>query len=163
MQRVRQRQKHCRSVVGLSKEPPTTTTTEIRARPIEVAQSLRDEETSSAGIVRKIIILLMIVGSCRTRKKNGTYQPKNKSDGDGKASVDSSDSDGDALAIFLLHVFLEIMNGHLILLLHFIFVVTKTSSIRMSLCSLEILCVWEMILHVRLRALAPFRSRHMMG
>jgi hypothetical protein len=33
----------------------------------------------------------------------------------------------------------------------------------MSLCSLEILCVWEMILCVRMRALAPFRSRHMMG
>jgi hypothetical protein len=56
-------------VVGLSKEPPTTTTTEIRARPTEVAQSPRDEETSSAGIVRKIIIILMIVGSCRTRRK----------------------------------------------------------------------------------------------
>jgi hypothetical protein len=56
-------------MVGLSKEPPTTTTTEIRARPTEVAQSLRDEKTSSAGIVRKIIIILIIVGSCRTRRK----------------------------------------------------------------------------------------------
>jgi hypothetical protein len=52
-----------------SKEPPTTTTIEIRARPIKVAQSPRDEEISSAGIVRKIIIILMIVGSCRTRRK----------------------------------------------------------------------------------------------
>jgi hypothetical protein len=42
----------------------------------------------------------MIVGSCRTRRKNGTYQPKNKSNADGKASVVSSDSDGDALAVF---------------------------------------------------------------
>jgi hypothetical protein len=50
-------------VAGLSKEPPTTTTTEIRARPIKVAQSPRDEATSSVGIVRKIIIILMIVGS----------------------------------------------------------------------------------------------------
>jgi hypothetical protein len=33
-------------------------------------------------------------------KRNGIYQPKNKSDGDGKASVVSSDSDGDALAVF---------------------------------------------------------------
>jgi hypothetical protein len=33
-------------------------------------------------------------------KRNGTYQPKSKSDGDGKASVVSSDSDGDALAVF---------------------------------------------------------------
>jgi hypothetical protein len=33
-------------------------------------------------------------------KRNSTYQPKNKSDGDGKACVVSSDSDGDALAIF---------------------------------------------------------------
>jgi hypothetical protein len=33
-------------------------------------------------------------------KRNGTYQPKNKSDGDGMASVASSDSDGDALAGF---------------------------------------------------------------
>jgi hypothetical protein len=33
-------------------------------------------------------------------KRKGTYQPKNKSDGDGKASVVSSDSDGDALAVF---------------------------------------------------------------
>jgi hypothetical protein len=30
----------------------------------------------------------------------GTYQPKNKSDGDGKASIVSNDSNGDALAIF---------------------------------------------------------------
>jgi hypothetical protein len=56
-------------VVGLSKEPPTTTKTEIRARTTEVAQIPRDKETSSAGIVRKIIIILMIVGSCRTRRK----------------------------------------------------------------------------------------------
>jgi hypothetical protein len=56
-------------VTGLSKEPPITTTTEIRPRPIEVAQSPRDEETSSAGIVRKIIIILMIAGSCRTGRK----------------------------------------------------------------------------------------------
>jgi hypothetical protein len=54
-------------VAGLSKEPPPTTT-EIRASPTEVAQSPRNE-TSSAGIVRKIIIILMIVGSCRTRRK----------------------------------------------------------------------------------------------
>jgi hypothetical protein len=56
-------------VAGLSKEPLTITTTEIRVRPIEVAQSLRDEETSSAGVVRKIITILIIVGSCRTRRK----------------------------------------------------------------------------------------------
>jgi hypothetical protein len=56
-------------VAGLSKEPPTITTTEIRVRPIEAAQSLRDEETSSAGVVRKIITILIIVGSCRTRRK----------------------------------------------------------------------------------------------
>jgi hypothetical protein len=56
-------------VVGLSKEPPTTTKTEIRARLTEVAQIPRDKETCSAGIVRKIIIILMIVGSCRTRRK----------------------------------------------------------------------------------------------
>jgi hypothetical protein len=61
-------QKHCRSMAGLSKEPPTTTTTQIRARPTEVAQS-PNEKTSSAGIVRKIIIILMIVGSYRTRRK----------------------------------------------------------------------------------------------
>jgi hypothetical protein len=42
----------------------------------------------------------MTIGSWRTRRKKGTYQPKNKSDGDGKASVVSSDFDGDALAIF---------------------------------------------------------------
>ena len=33
-------------------------------------------------------------------KRNGTYQPKNKSDGSGKASVVSSDSDGECLAVF---------------------------------------------------------------
>jgi hypothetical protein len=33
-------------------------------------------------------------------KINSIYQPNNKSDGDGKASVVSSGSDGDALAIF---------------------------------------------------------------
>jgi hypothetical protein len=56
-------------VAGLSKEPPTTTTTEIRVRPTKVARSPRDEKTSSAGIVRKIITILIIVGSCRTRRK----------------------------------------------------------------------------------------------
>jgi hypothetical protein len=56
-------------MVGLSKEPPTTTTTEIRVRPTKVARSPRDEETSSAGIVRKIITIMIIVGSCRTRRK----------------------------------------------------------------------------------------------
>jgi hypothetical protein len=56
-------------VVGLSKEPPTTTSTEIRVRPTEVAQSSRDKQTSFAGIVRKIIIILMTIGSCRTRRK----------------------------------------------------------------------------------------------
>jgi hypothetical protein len=56
-------------VAGLSKEPPTTTTTKIRARPTEVAQSPSDKKLSSAGIVRKIIIILMIVGSYRTRRK----------------------------------------------------------------------------------------------
>jgi hypothetical protein len=47
-------------VARLGKEPPPTTTTEIRVRLTEVAQSPRDE-TSSAGIVRKIITILMIV------------------------------------------------------------------------------------------------------
>jgi hypothetical protein len=56
-------------MVGLSKEPPPTITTEIRVRPTEVARSPRDEETSSAGIVRKIITITIIVGSCRTRRK----------------------------------------------------------------------------------------------
>jgi hypothetical protein len=55
-------------MAGLRKEPLTTTTTEIRARQTEVTQSPRDE-TSSAGIVRKIITILMTVGSCRTRRK----------------------------------------------------------------------------------------------
>jgi hypothetical protein len=82
-------------------------------------------------------------------KINGTYQPKNKSNGDGKASVASTDSE--MLYLFLLHVFLGIMNGYLILQLHFIFAIIKTGSVRMSLCSLEILFVWEMILCVRLR------------
>jgi hypothetical protein len=94
--------------------------------------------------------------------KKFTYQPKNNSDSDGKASVVSSDSDGDALVIFAACVSRD-NDGYLILLLHFIFVVTKTGSYHMSLCSMEILCVWYMILCVRLRALAPFRSRHMMG
>jgi hypothetical protein len=38
-------------------------------------------------------------------KRNGTNQLKNKSDGDGKASVVSSDCDGDALAIFAACVY----------------------------------------------------------
>jgi hypothetical protein len=56
-------------VAGLSKEPPTTTTTEIRVRLTEVAESPRDLKTSSAGILRKIITILIIVGSCRTKRK----------------------------------------------------------------------------------------------
>jgi hypothetical protein len=55
-------------VAGLSKEQPPTTTTEIRGRSTEVTQSPRDE-TSSAGIVRKIITILMTIGNCRTRRK----------------------------------------------------------------------------------------------
>jgi hypothetical protein len=55
-------------MVGLNKEPPTTTSKEIRARLTEVAQSPRDE-TSSAGIVRKIITILMTIRNCRTRRK----------------------------------------------------------------------------------------------
>ena len=59
----------CRSEGGLSSEiTTTTTTTEIRASVTEVAQSPKDE-TSSAGIVRNLIMSLMIVGSCRTRRK----------------------------------------------------------------------------------------------
>jgi hypothetical protein len=56
-------------VGGLSSETTTTTTTtEIRVGPTEVAQSPRDV-TSSAGIVRNPTTPLMIVGSCRTRRK----------------------------------------------------------------------------------------------
>jgi hypothetical protein len=55
-------------VAGLSSEITTTTTTEIRARAIEVAQSPKDV-TSSAGIVKNLTTILMIVGSCRTRRK----------------------------------------------------------------------------------------------
>jgi hypothetical protein len=56
-------------VAGLISEIiTTTTTTEIRAGPTEVAQSPKDV-TSSAGTVRKITIILMIAGSCRTRRR----------------------------------------------------------------------------------------------
>jgi hypothetical protein len=111
----------------------------------------------------KIIIIMMIIGSCRTRRKE--MVPTN-------LRINLMVMVRPLLFqvilmvmlwLFLLHVFLEIMNVYLILLLHFIFAVTKTGSIRMSLGSLEIFCVWEMILCVILRALAPFRSRHMMG
>ena len=57
-----------RSEGGLSSEIITTTTTETRARVTEVAQSQK-AVTSSAGIVRKLIMSLMIVGNCRTRRK----------------------------------------------------------------------------------------------
>jgi hypothetical protein len=111
-------------MAGLSKEPLTTVTTEIRARPTNVAQSPRDE-TSSVGIVRKIIAILIIVGSCRIRRKE--MVPTN-------LRINLMVMVRPLmfpvilmvmLSLFLLHVFLEIMNGYLILLLHFIFVVTK--------------------------------------
>jgi hypothetical protein len=92
-------------------------------------------------------------------KRNGTYQPKNKSEGDGKAAVVSSDnSDGDCLVVFLV-----MMSGSLILHVRFIFAVTKTGSVLMSLCRVEMLCIWEITTHVRSWALAPFRSRCMMA
>jgi hypothetical protein len=105
MQRVcHLRKKHRRSKARLSKETPITTTTtiDIRARPTEVAQSLSDE-TNSVGIVRNLMTILMIVGSCRTRKKEMVLtNRKNKSDGNGKAVVVSSDnSDGDCLVVFV--------------------------------------------------------------
>jgi hypothetical protein len=64
--------------------------------------SPRDETRSSTCILGTIIIILTIVGSWKTRRKeNGTYQLKNKSDGDGKATIVSSDnSGGEFLAIF---------------------------------------------------------------
>ncbi|KAK1654004.1 hypothetical protein QYE76_071809 [Lolium multiflorum] len=76
----------------------------------EVAQSPKDV-TSSAGIVRNLATILMIVGSAE-QGENGTYQPKNN-DGNGKAAVvtgkgeaavvagnDGRDSsDGDCLAV----------------------------------------------------------------
>jgi hypothetical protein len=147
-------------MVGLSKEPPTTTTTEIRVRPTEVSRSPRDEETSSVGIVRKIITILIIIGSCRTRRKE--MVPSNLRINPMVMVRLLLFPDGDSLAVFAACVSQD-NEWILILLLRLIFAVTKTCSFRMSLCSLEILFAWEMILRVRLRALAPFRSRHMMG
>ena len=61
------RLKLCKFVAGPSRDL-TTMATEIRAKTAEVVRSPR-ERTSSAGIVRNLIMLLMIVGSCRIRRK----------------------------------------------------------------------------------------------
>ena len=57
----------CKFVAGPSRDT-ITMATEIRARTVEVIQSPR-ERINSAGIVRNLIMLLMIVGSCRIRRK----------------------------------------------------------------------------------------------
>jgi hypothetical protein len=93
-------------MVGLSKgtptpPPPPTTTTEIRAGPIEVAQSPWDE-TSTASIVRKK--LLTTVRSCRTRRKEMVPTNPKKIDGDGKASVVSSDNSGGEVLGFVCYM-----------------------------------------------------------
>ena len=55
------------------------------------------------------------------------------------------------------------MNGYLILHVRFIYAVTEIDSVLISLCRVEMLCVWEMTTHVRLWALVLFRSEHMKG
>jgi hypothetical protein len=62
------RKKHFMFEACMGNEISTiTTTTEIRERPTEVAPSTRDG-THSAGITN-LITILMIVESCRTRRK----------------------------------------------------------------------------------------------
>jgi hypothetical protein len=103
----------------MSKEPPPTTTTEIRARPTEVAQSPRDE-TSSIGIVRKIVSILMTIGICRTRRKemvptNLKVNPMVMV----RLHIFPVIILKVMFQLFLLHVLLMMMNGYSILLLWF--------------------------------------------
>ena len=51
------------------------------------------------------------------------------------------------------------LNGFLILHVRFIFVVTNFGLVLMSLCRLEISCVWGTTTNVTLLALDQFRSR----
>jgi hypothetical protein len=60
-------------------------------------------------------------------------------------------------------VLLVMMNGYLIPHVHFICALTEIGSDHMSLCRMEVLCVWEMITLVTLWASVLFRSRPMMA
>ena len=100
---------HCMFEAGLSSEITTTTTTttiittKIRA---EAVQNTKDE-TSSACIVRKTNHTIDDCWKVQNKeKRNGTYQPKNKSDGNGngngKVAVVVGDNiyDGECLPVF---------------------------------------------------------------
>jgi hypothetical protein len=85
-------------VAGLSKEPPTTTTNRDNSK--------SDRGRSKSKVRDKLCRYCKKnnhnIDDCwklqNKEKRSGTYQPKNKADGDGKVSVVSSN--GDALAIF---------------------------------------------------------------
>jgi hypothetical protein len=95
-------------VAGLSKEPPTTTTTEIKSKTDRGCSKSKGRRDKFCRYCKKDNHNIDDCWKLQNKeKRNGTYQPKNKSDGDGKAFVACS---GDALVV-LLHVFLAIMNG----------------------------------------------------
>jgi len=60
--------KCCRLEADPSRKPTTTTIIETRARMVKAVLSL-EAGISSAGIVRKILMSLMIIGSYRVRRK----------------------------------------------------------------------------------------------
>src|SRR4051812_44549841 len=51
------------------------------------------------------------------------------------------------------------MNRYLILHVRFIFVVTKIGSVHMSLCRMEILCVWGMTTHANIVGVGSVKIR----
>src|SRR5664279_4462375 len=67
------------------------------------------------------------------------------------------------LLLSLSVVLLVMMSGYLILHACFIFALTEIGSVLMSMCRVEMSCVWEIITHVRLWAEAPFGSRRTMA
>jgi hypothetical protein len=106
-------------------------------------------------------------------KRNETYQPKNNegnvkvsvASGKGKAIVvaGSDSSDGECLAVLVACDSRDDEWIFLIPHVRFIFDVTRIGSVLMSLCRLEILCVWELTTSATLLALVLFRPRPMMG
>lgn len=129
--------------------------TEIRAGTKKLVQS-PVEKISSAGIVRKIIMSLKIVINCRTRRKGTVPTNRKIRKISPMVLVRPLSFLPTALrvnaSLFLLLVLPVRMNGFLIQHIIFIFVVTRIDLVLMSLCRLEILCVWAMTILVILLA-----------
>ena len=130
------RAKCCRLEAGPSTKPTTTTIIETRARTVKAVRS-PEAGISSAGIVRKILMSLRIVGSCRIRRKEMVRINRKTNP---MVMVRPLLSPllivliQETFLLFLLVVLLVVMNGYLILHARFIYAITEIGSVLTSLC-----------------------------